>query len=351
MLNSTCRMLSAGAKFITTGKDLTVRPCCLYNQEQKVNTKQDVIQWRRHVHSIDSFKQPLCDDCNYLERSQVKISRRQISFRFIPDTAEVGDPAWLEIQTDMTCNGGCVICGPEFSSFWAQELGQASSISNRPDYIAQISELVNLQKAVHIVILGGEPMLSDAEERLLRHIDDPSKVTLQITTNGSVCPGQQRFQLWEKFKSIILNFSIDGVGQRFEYLRYPLQWHKVEQNMRRVDVEAPSNVRCKVNHTLSSLNIYYFDEFDQWYSESFGADLHNRGWNLTVSPANGVLSPQMTTAKLAAKISEKYTGRSLAQAIERHTDHNEPLHQFLHSLDQRRGLDWRMVFPEIAEDL
>jgi len=344
-------MLSAGVKFIATGQDLTVRPCCLYNQGQKVNNTQDMIQWRKHVHSIDSFKEPLCNDCNYLERSKVKLSRRQVGFRFIPDTAEIGDPAWLEIQTDMTCNGGCVICGPEFSSYWAQELGQALPISNRPDYISKINELVDLQKAVHIVILGGEPMLSDIEERLLRYIDDPSKVTLQITTNGSVYPSQKRFELWQRFKSILLNFSIDGIEQRFEYLRYPLQWHKVEQNMHRVNIEAPGNVRCKINHTLSSLNIYYFDEFDQWYHEHFAADLYNRGWNLTVSPANGVFSPQTTSAKLSAKVNAKYAGQPLAQAIERTIKYNKPLHDFLHRLDQRRGLDWRAKFPEIASVL
>lgn len=345
-------MLSAGCKFVAQGKSLVVKPCCYWRgSDHAVMHKQDIQNWRSSVHSVNSYTASSCGDCNYLDRSKLKLSRRQLSFEHIPDTADIGDPAWLEIQTDMTCNGGCVMCGPEFSSFWAQEMGHAVAAGPRVDYIDKISRLVDLQKARHIVILGGEPLLTNTEQRLVDHIHDPSKVTLQITTNGSVYPDQERFALWKKFGAVILNFSVDGIGQRFEYLRYPLSWSRVETNMRRMDTEAPCNVRCKVNHTLTSLNIYYFDEFDQWYTENFRTNSHTRGWNLTVSHANGVFSPQMTTHRLAAKIREKYAGRSLAQAIERHTDHNEPLHQFLHRLDQRRRLDWRMVFPEIAEDL
>jgi hypothetical protein len=174
---------------------------------------------------------------------------------------------------------------------------------------------------------------------------------LQITTNGSVYPSGRRLEVWQQFKAILLNFSIDGVGKRFEYLRYPLQWNRVEQNMLRLNCEAPDNVRCKVNHTLSSLNIWYYQEFDHWFKQNFANDQYHRGWTLTVSPANGILSPQTAGVNLAAKVKQKYVDQALSKVIERTTEHNTKLVEFLTAIDQRRGLDWQTVFSEIALDL
>ena len=351
MLNSTCRMLSAGYKFIATNRGLTVRPCCVYDTEQVVHTQADIVQWRKSVNDLDSYQEPNCKDCNYVERSRVKGSRRQLSFQYVPDNAAVGDPSWLEIQTDITCNGGCVTCGPWFSSYWAQELGQPIKISQRKDNLHKISELVDLQRTTHIVILGGEPFLSDTDERLLDYIKDPSKVSLQITTNGSVYPNAKKLESWKYFKSVLLNFSIDGVGARFEYLRYPLKWTRVEQNMLKLDHEASANVRCKINHTLTSLNLYYFDEFYQWYQQRWAADPHCRGWALTTTPASGILSPQIVSKTLQQLVHNRYGQQKPATAIEQIVPSRTDLRAFLQSIDQRRGLDWQQTFSEIAQAL
>ena len=344
-------MLSAGYKFIATNHGLSVRPCCVYDQETIVNTAQDIEQWRKQVNSLNSYQEPNCRDCNYVERSRVKGSRRQLSFQYVPETVQVGDPAWLEIQTDITCNGGCVTCGPWFSSYWAQELGQPIKISSREDSLHKISQLVDLQKTRHIVILGGEPFLSDTDERLLDYIVDPSKVSLQITTNGSVYPNSKKIASWQHFKSVLLNFSIDGVGARAEYLRYPLKWSKVEQNMLQLNREASDNVRCKINHTLTSLNLYYFDEFYQWYQRHWEPNSHKRGWALTTTPASGILSPQTVSQSLADMVRDKYGDQRPAAAIEQTVMGRSDVRSYLAALDQRRGLDWQTVFPEIAKAL
>jgi hypothetical protein len=344
-------MLSAGYKFIATNQGLTVRPCCVYDGEQVVNTREDIVQWRNSMNEIDSYQEPLCNNCNYVERSQVKDSRRQLSFQYVPDNAEVGDPAWLEIQTDLTCNGGCVTCGPWHSSYWAQELGQPIKISQREDSLHKISELVDLQRTNHVVILGGEPFLSDTDERLLDYIKDPSKVSLQITTNGSVYPNDKKLESWKHFKSVLLNFSIDGVGSRFEYLRYPLKWNRVEQNMLQLDQEASANVRCKINHTFTSLNLYYFDEFYQWYQHHRTAATNRRGWALTTTPAVGILSPQTVSHALQKLVHDRY-GQQRPTTVIEHTVQSRPdLRAFLQGIDKRRGLSWKRTFSEIVQAL
>jgi len=267
----------------------------------------------------------------------------------VPDQAEVGDPAWLEIQTDLTCNGGCIMCGPEFSSYWAQELRQPIKISSRENYLTLINELVDLQKTHHIVLLGGEPFLSDTDQRLLQYIKDPSRVSLQITTNGSIWPKPEQIASWQHYKSVLLNYSIDGIGQRFEYLRYPLKWRQVEQNMIRMDVEAGSNVTCKINHTLTALNLYYYEEFFQWYQQRWAQDVNHRGWALTTTPADGILSPRTISAALKQLVQDRYGQRKPTTAIAHVVRNRADLRAYLQEIDRRRGLNWQQTFSEIAQ--
>ena len=104
MLNPTCRMLSAGYKFIANQSSLSVQPCCAFGDQQRINNKHDLANWRTAINSIDSQQDPRCAECNYIDRAEVRKSRREIGFQFVSNDASVGDPSWLEIQTDLTCN-------------------------------------------------------------------------------------------------------------------------------------------------------------------------------------------------------------------------------------------------------
>ena len=351
MLNPTCRMLSAGYKFIANQSSLSVQPCCAFGDQQRINNKHDLANWRTAINSIDSQQDPRCAECNYIDRAEVRKSRREIGFQFVSNDASVGDPSWLEIQTDLTCNGGCVMCGPWFSSYWANELGVQVPASKQ-DHLAKISTLIDFQKARNILILGGEPMLSDIDERLPDFIDNPSQVSLQLTTNGSIYPSDKKIASWSKFQQVLLNFSIDGVGDRFEYLRYPLKWDRVEKNMLRLQQELPPNVKCKINHVVTSLNLFYYDEFVSWFNKTLMPDDYNRGWMFTVTPAAGVFSPQSVTSELKQLVIDKYTQSGIpTRLIESNSANNKELQQTLAEIDRRRNLNWRTIFPEIAHAL
>lgn len=349
MLNTTCRFLSAGYKFIVDSQGLKVGPCCAYADFQYVDNVQQLQDWRKKINQIDSNENKNCDECNYIDRSKVRNSRRQISFDAVPDDAQVGDPSFVEIQIDTTCNGGCIMCGPWFSSYWAQELKQPVQTSKRDDYLAKIATLIDVQKIKKIIILGGEPLLSDIDERLLDLIDNPEEVEVQITTNGSIYPSDKRIQQWGKFKKVRINVSIDGIGPRFDYIRYPLKWSKVEHNILRMQEEFPDNVMLKINHVINILNLYYFDEFEQWFNQTLQG---KRSWYFTPTPASGLLSPRLATVGIKNLVLEKYPKNSVPASIIENSNRNpQKLLTFLDQLDQRRKLQWTQVFPEIAKYL
>jgi organic radical activating enzyme len=305
-------------------------------------------QFRHNLDGIDSFNEDInCWTCNDQTGKNLGNILRDRSFDIVPIDAELGDPSYLEIQTDKTCNGGCIMCGPWLSTYWQSELKQ---FSKKPiiDPIDRILSLIDIQKTRRILFLGGEPFLSETDMKVLPLIDRPELVDLQYTTNGSIYPSSRHVELWSKFKSVLINFSLDGIGNRFNYIRYPLKWDLVEQNMLSMMKEFPANVKFKSNHTVNILNLYYHQEFDNWYQQF---DLSDRHTGYSFFPCHGVLSPRDVPTKLYNMLQDKYDSDSKVMQTISSADCNDQsaLLNYLGDLDQRRGLDWRQVFPEISD--
>jgi len=348
MPNSTCRLLSNGYKFnIDWDSSVSYRPCCHFTESQKLDVPlPQHQQFRQRLNEINSYESATCANCNFQENASLRKTFRDHSFDWVPDDAELGDASYLEIQTDNTCNGGCIICGPWHSSYWQSELKQFS-IRPAQDPVDQILSHIDIQKTKKILFLDGEPFLSVADIRILPLIKKPQLVRLQYTTNGSIYPSQAHIDLWSQFKDVLINFSLDGINERFDYIRYPLKWSQVENNVIRMMKELPSNVRFSSNHTVNMLNLYYYDEFEDWYTQIMSSE---RAVKFAFNPCSGILSPRQVPRKLFDMLVDKYGADSTVTRTITNNDSDDQadLLTYLRDLDARRGLDWRQVFPEIS---
>lgn len=354
MPNPTCRLLSNGYKFTIdyNTQDLHYHPCCKFTGTAQLVSNQDHRQYRDWLNSIDSKTHPNCANCNYLNNNDIRTTWRDQSFVIVPDDAEIGDPSYVEIQIDRTCNGGCITCGPWHSSYWDYEINKKLIKIQKPDYVNQILSIIDIQKTKKFNFLGGEPFLTDTDIKIIKEITDPSQVDLQYTTNGSIYPGDERISLWKNFKSVLINLSIDGVGEKFEYIRYPLKWNSVTENIQRVrNLSTTVNLKFKINHTVNIFNLYYLDEFIQWYDAEFNTVkfLNNHVVPCTISPASGTLSPLNITPKLYKLLLKKYAPDSKAVKIVTGTNLNaSEMLNFINATDSRRLTNWKNVFPEIT---
>jgi len=349
MPNSTCRLLSNGYKFnIDWDSSISYRPCCHFTEFQKLDAPLIQHQeFRQRLNAINSYESNTCDNCNFQEDATLRKTFRNHSFDWVPDDAELGDASYLEIQVDNTCNGGCIICGPWFSSYWQSELKQFS-IKPTADPIDKILSHIDIQKTRKILFLGGEPFLSDVDLRILPLIKQPERVSLKYTTNGSIYPSQAHIDQWSRFESVLINLSLDGIGSRFDYIRYPLKWQQVEKNVFRMLDKLPNNIQFTSNHTVNILNLYYHDEFEDWYTRLMPS---NRFIKLTFNPCMGTLTPTQVPRKLFNRLLDKYSEDSkVIRTITNgdYEDQTTPL-TYLSNLDARRGLDWRQVFTEISD--
>jgi sulfatase maturation enzyme AslB (radical SAM superfamily) len=271
---------------------------------------------------------------------------------------------WLtaSIAFGNTCNLKCITCDSDNSSRWREEYRDIYGQDFRhvkfyrndfvDDFLSRSSQIL------HLDIPGGEPFLSgvDEQKKLLKHYIDSGRahdISVHYTTNATVFPDAEWWQLWSHFREIDMQLSIDGVAGRYEYIRYLAVWNDTLNNVHRYIQQEKSipNLRLSVSHTVSAYNIFYLDEFFSW-CEQVGLP---RPWLGRVhNPAHmrPTVWPQQARDRIAEHLNASaYPDvKTWAQAIANGND-SDQFDEFCDRLrqhDQYRGLDFATTFPEMA---
>lgn len=171
----------------------------------------------------------------------------------------------VKIDSDRTCNATCMTCDARSSTAWEQ-----LTKSNRffPIWNEQHQQIdLNYLECKSLMFRGGEPFLSKNNfvhlERLLAAGNYDCHVS--FVTNGSIWPSPHQLDMLLQFKNLVISFSIDGVGKVFDYLRYPLKWEIVTDNLQRWQ---QLNIQLGISYTLSNLNIFYHERTCKWFDSN-----------------------------------------------------------------------------------
>ena len=349
--NTFCRHLSNGYRIFIDNDKITWLPCCYWTG--KPIPFKTLRAFRKIINDSTPWIHQECKKCRNEEQYKER-SYRLAGLNTIPVGLPDNKVAWLDIQADITCNGGCLTCSPDYSSFWRSELSRNNEFAfrdsnlNLEKHVNEIFAQLDTSELRLIQFLGGEPFLSDTDTIALPMIANPEICEIKYTTNGSVYPQDARIKQWEKFKSVMINFSIDGVGQRFEYQRYPLKWDKVEKNILKLINEADSNVRFHINHTVTPFNIYYYQEFLDWVNDTFPAD---KFIGIHTHPAYGVLSVSNCSNKLRKLILDRYGEDHITHRMLQNNPiaDTKSFWSYIELWDTRRVQNWKTVYPDIVE--
>lgn len=119
-----------------------------------------------------------------------------------------------------------------------------------------------------INFVGGEPLVVKEHYEWLQHIIDngwSKNISLFYNSNGTTLP-PRLLEIWKNFKMVNISLSIDGVGERAHYIRFPSKWSIIERNMDRLFdyIKENDNITIQVHATLSCLNIMHFLEVLEW---------------------------------------------------------------------------------------
>jgi MoaA/NifB/PqqE/SkfB family radical SAM enzyme len=359
MANIFCRYLSNGYRLVLNGSALTYKPCCWYTTE--INVDDPNFERKKDRISKITDWVPECG-CRSLEQSGVNgnLPPRSRSFVVIPDESTPDNiPVWVELSIDTTCNAACLSCGDHHSTTWRKQ-NIKFNIKNKDDLpdlldplelLEQIKVKFPLDNINAVNFLGGEPFQSPVTYEFLKYVKNLKglqNLLVTISTNGSIQPDSKLVDLLSECKDVRYLFSLDGVGEQFEYIRYPLNWKKINDTVKFINA-TPGNKLLTVLSTVNPLNIFYYDQLEAWAKS---AELDVNFSNIVPNRCTGTLDLALTPMELRKELTKKYGPDHKISKMISNLNYNynySSMIEYLDLWDNNRKTDWRKLFPEIVK--
>ena len=291
--------------------DGTLMPCCEFIRNESSLPEYKI--WEFEKYKADTtLRQKMLDGlvdggCAYcIKREDNGINRRAYHSRlfkepyesFQPDTLDIGH---LELRLGNFCNLKCTMCGPYASSQWVAEAKKYSEkfsqfgigyLKSNHDWINNTDNKALLKNILRNCVSanfgGGEPFINPFINDFLKEIRKDAE--LSFNTNGTTLP-DSTLELLQNRPNVIINISIDGIGEHNNYIRHGSTWQDIETNVKRFKEK---NIKLLFYYILQHTSLFTFrhvyeycqkNDIDLEIGEIYGGSVDGSG-HLTLSSAN-----------------------------------------------------------------
>ena len=359
-----------------------------HNTEVKKQDRRDMLEGR--------WPEKNCLYCKSVEDAGGWSDRmRQLSVPYVVPPELENDnhavnisPTLLEVYFNNTCNLGCLYCSSSLSSVIASEnhvhgdfkqhgvwlKNKSSHYKDLVPYFWEwFSEKFFTISRLHV--LGGEPLYQKEFEKLLDMIDQyPNPdCELNIVTNLAISNERLRYFV-AKFKSLLaqrklkridITCSIDCWGPQQEYVRWPLDLSKWEENFQYL--LSQKYLYLNINQTISVLTIKTMPALLTKLAE-WRKHCKIGHWFSEVDPGPEYLKPHILGGEIFQEdfleilslmpvdTEENINAYNYMHGIAKHinlqnlqTEKIRDMITYLNEKDRRRGTNWRPLFPWLIE--
>lgn len=275
------------------------------------------------------------------------------------ETKEIGeqDPEWLHWVKEQGAN----------VNNWTNELGIKQEWYRSKETKLKMFGHIS-RNITQLVVIGGEPTLIPEFYELFEYCDQQGTlkdknvtiVTNLTNTNTKLTkwlPKLKKWQIWA---------SVDGVGERTEYIRYPSKWNAILNSLEFYRNILNENGNITLSPAVQLLNIDQLDDIVKWWLDWCGGELNERygfTWLATVwypLICNPSMAPREWRLKVADKLSEYKFDQNYENIINelKRDQHTPEKYQELQTAfikyndrqDQFRGVKktWRELLPELG---
>jgi len=253
---------------------------------------------------------------------------------------------------------------------WTNELGRKEQWFKDPDIKIKMFEHIS-KNIRQLCVIGGEPTLIPEFYELFEYCDSQGTlgdksvtiVTNLTNTNPKMTKWLPRLQSWAIWA------SVDGVGERTEYIRYPSRWDKVLESLEFYRSNLGNNGNITLSPAVQLLNIDQLDDIIQWWKDWCGGELNERygfTWLATVwypLICNPNMAPREWRLQVAEKLSKYKFDENYENIIKQlRRDHHTPekyrelqtaFIKYNDKQDQFRNVKktWRELLPSLASAL
>ena len=297
------------------------------NRDTVFDTMNSDSYKKARIEVLDGKKPRACMRC-YSEEAKGMASKRTEEIKNYPEyTVEVARDAtdsdgfmkdvqleFVELRLGNVCNVACRTCNPASSSKWRNDYDALQKKTTFKLTTYDTMEgfrwperdgfwddlLQHCDKVKTFYINGGEPTLIKEHFRFLERLVDLGKTDIKLWYNINMTNMNDKvIDLWRKFDHVKVSCSIDDLGDRNHYIRYPTKWSDVEKNFLRLKNEG---FEIDVTQTVSWMNYSTLGDFYNFFHREHGAWVHH---NYVYDP--DILSPAVLPKAMRDAIHNKFS--------------------------------------------
>lgn len=178
---------------------------------------------------------------------------------------EFKDIQYIDITLGNKCNLACRMCNWTSSSLLAKQLIELGK-HNGPvdlefdqeskDKVLDLFRRSTNLKSVYM--LGGEPLINSFHDEILDLLIESGQakhISIHYNTNLQVNKIEDYLEKWNHFKRIIVQASIDGCNEVYDYIRWPGNWNKVYKNLHTlVEKSDDKQIFVSISTTIQNIN-------------------------------------------------------------------------------------------------
>lgn len=346
------------------GQAPRIANCCLRPEKRwqllDVNEnlwEHESLQPLRNINELNQWDKE-CWTCQSNELSGLTSFRTGMLEKF-GRKKYLSGPQRLDLMFDIGCNLACRSCGPYLSTFWQKHLTE----NNIPfqqvkppadsDRMIEILKTLDLSNLEMVVFCGGETLMGTGywkvAEFLINNVQDADKkLTISFQTNGTMPVNKKYHKLIEKCHLIKLHISIDGIGDRFEYLRWPAKWDQLVKNIFNLKDSMPNNTMFLIEETISIFNLFYHNEVDKWVNDNYSTNKLGDVVNHTTHVATGIFNLANITTEYIDNLKNNKLQNLIPATFFENPDSIKSMIKEIKKFDNIRNQDWTKTFPEVA---
>jgi len=359
-----CSMIHGGLDLDFKGSTVTAQHCCLRNDRFSIDINSDYWNDSKFISLRDINKQnvwaPGCENCKRLEAAGQTSLRLGANSGLQGDLIDATGPKKIDLRFDIGCNLACRTCGTHSSTFWQKHLkkhGEWRTTIGLPQQhknVIKALEKLNLSDLQMLVFAGGETLLGQSYWEVVEWLADnvpnaKQQLTLCFQTNGTQPIAPRNYDLINRFHLVKLHISLDGVGEKFEYLRWPAEWNQVVDNILQIKQTAPSNVMFLIEETISIFNLWYTDELSNWVQQNFSTNREGDIVNHTKHLAKDTFSLDACSQEYVTAMQQSNNKHLVSASWQESPVKIHDMIDQIKKFDQFRSQSFAKTFPKVAE--
>jgi sulfatase maturation enzyme AslB (radical SAM superfamily) len=363
-----CSMIHGGfnISFKSTNGDnrAMIRHCCLRDDVFPVEIDHNFWHNKKLETLRETNKKNIWDTgCSNCERLE---SANNVSFRTgmnegltIARQTNLSGPARIDLMFDISCNLACRICGTDSSTYWQRHLkehglwDQPVTTTRKKHKVIEALSQLDLSNLRQLVFCGGETLLGQEYWEVAKWLGNnvpnaKQQLTLCFQTNGTQPILPKNFDIIEKFHLVKLHISVDGVGDRFEYQRWPAKWNQVTDNILNLRNTLPGNVMFVIEETIGIFNLLYLHELKTWINDNFTTNREGDMVNHTRHLAFGDFKLQNLTQEYVDIIKTSEHSKLIPTDWTENPVAIKNMLEEIKKFDKFRNESFEKTFPELA---